>query len=120
MDGVTVLKTVVTLFENLPGQIDAAMPEFVGVLLAELQVLLSKKKPVEIYQSMVLQSLALAFFNNAPLTFQIMEKHQMTVPVFQSWLGFMEKFRLEFELRRVIFGMISILRCGPNDMPAVV
>lgn len=69
LDGVSVLKVVVALFENMPGQIDAILPNIVGMLLAELQVILGKKKPVEIYKSMILQCLALAFFNNANVTF---------------------------------------------------
>jgi hypothetical protein len=54
IDGITALKVVICIFECLPGQIDGALPEFMGMLLAELSVLLSKKKPVEIYKSMLL------------------------------------------------------------------
>lgn len=114
LDGISALKVVVTLFECLQGQIDPAMDNFVGMLLAEFQVTTNKKKPNQLYLSMILQCIALAFYNNAPLTFQILEKNNMTIPVFQTWLGFMENFKKEFELRRVIFGMISILRCPPD------
>jgi hypothetical protein len=86
LDGVSVLKVVVTMFENLQGQIDVALPNLVGMLLAELQYLTSKKKPTEQYKSMVLQTLALGFFNNATLMFKILEENQMTIPFFQTWL----------------------------------
>lgn len=55
LDGVSVLKVIVTIFENLPGQLDfQAMNLWVGMLLAELKHLLSMKKPVECYKSMLL------------------------------------------------------------------
>ena len=41
-----------------------------------------KKKPVEDFKSMILQSLALAFYNNAQVTFQVLEKESMTIPLF--------------------------------------
>ena len=65
LDGVSVLKVVMTLFEHYPNQINQAMPNFIGMLLAELQVQLNKKKPIVIFKSMVLQCLALGFYNNA-------------------------------------------------------
>jgi len=49
IDGITAMKVVISIFECLPGQIDAALPEFLGMLLAELQVLLNKKKPIKNY-----------------------------------------------------------------------
>lgn len=89
LDGMVVLKVVTTIFENLQGQIDHALPNFVGMLLAELQVLLSAKKPVVKYQSMLLQALALAFYNSAQVTFAACEKNNMTGALFQAWLSFM-------------------------------
>lgn len=44
----------------------------------------------------------------------------MTIPLFQTWLTFMPKFSKEFELRRVIFGLISILRCPSHQYPQLI
>jgi hypothetical protein len=44
-DGIVGLKIAISIFENLPGQIDNMLNSIVGMLLAELSVLLSKKKP---------------------------------------------------------------------------
>lgn len=44
-DGIVGLKIIISVFENLPGQIDPYMNSFVGTLLAELSVHLTKKKP---------------------------------------------------------------------------
>jgi len=35
-DGVTILRVIIALLENMPGQIEPAMPMLVGMLLAEL------------------------------------------------------------------------------------
>jgi hypothetical protein len=35
----------------------------------------------------------------------------MLVTVFQTWLKFMPEFKLEFEMRRVLFGLACVLRC---------
>ena len=69
---------------------------------------------------MVLQCIALAFYNNASLTFGILERNNMTIPVFQTWFGFMPKFTKEWELRRVIFGTQAIIRCPQNFLPQLV
>jgi len=53
-DGIVGLKIVISVFENLPGQIDHVLNQFVGTLLAELSVLLTKKKPDQTYLSMLL------------------------------------------------------------------
>ena len=53
-DGISALRIVISLFENLEGQIEAAMPDFIGMLLAELSVLIKKKKPNQKYLLMLL------------------------------------------------------------------
>lgn len=36
LDGIIAMKVFICLMENMPGMIDHALPQFVGVLLAEL------------------------------------------------------------------------------------
>jgi len=81
-DGVVCLKILISIFENLPGQIDNLLNSFVGMLLAELNVLLTKKKPDQTYLSMLLQAHAVAFYNNAVVTFGVCEQNQMTISLF--------------------------------------
>jgi hypothetical protein len=38
MDGIVAMKIIISLMENLQGMIDHALPQFVGVLLAELKM----------------------------------------------------------------------------------
>lgn len=54
LDGIVAMKIFITIFECLPGQIDHALPNYMGVLLAELSILVNKKKPVQKYLSMIL------------------------------------------------------------------
>jgi hypothetical protein len=69
LDGISVLKLFICIFENLPNKIDHALGSLVDMLLAELHVELNKKKPVKNYISMLLQTISVAFFNNSDLTF---------------------------------------------------
>jgi hypothetical protein len=46
VDGIVAMKVFLTVFENLAGRIDHILPRFLEILLAELKVLLSKKKPI--------------------------------------------------------------------------
>lgn len=69
---------------------------------------------------MILQAIALAFHNNPVVTFQTCEANHMTGLLFQTWLEFMPKFSKEFELRRVIFGLVGVLRCPPDQFPALI
>lgn len=68
LDGIIAMKVVMALMENLPGQIDHALPQFIGVLLAELQYALNpdSKTPIN-YTLMVIQALSTSLFNNCPL-----------------------------------------------------
>lgn len=48
-DGILAMKVFTTIFENLQGRIDHILPRYLEILLAELKVLLGKKKPVQNY-----------------------------------------------------------------------
>jgi len=53
-NGIIACKILISMFENLPGQIDTMLNSFVGMLLAELSVHLTRKKPDQTYLSMIL------------------------------------------------------------------
>lgn len=40
--------------------------------------------------------------------------------VFANWLNFMKHFKLEFEIRRIVFGLLSILKTPGASIPPVV
>lgn len=119
-DGITALRILIALFETLPAQIDgAALAHIVGMLLAELKVSFEQNHP-KTYKSMLLQALAMAFYNSSKDAFRIIESEGQTVAVFTNWLAFMPKFKLEFEIRRILFGLIAILKTPTAEMPPLV
>lgn len=119
LDGIVAMKIIIAIFENLAGQIDHALPTLLGVVLAELKNGIDKKAPKN-YISMILQTIAVSFFNNSVLTFQQLEENNMTVTVFQTWMTRMGDFKQEFELRRVIFGLLAILKTPGGAVPPLV
>mmetsp|Transcript_42364 Transcript_42364/g.55849 ORF Transcript_42364/g.55849 Transcript_42364/m.55849 type:complete len:774 (-) Transcript_42364:479-2800(-) len=120
-DGVNTLRSLIAIFENLPGQIDQAMPMLVGMLLAEIKIAFDEGSSCpKNYQSMLMQTIAMALFNNNVLTLSIVEQEGQTVPLFSTWLTYMPKFKLEFEIRRIVFGLLAILRVPAGQLPPVV
>lgn len=109
-DGILALNVIIALFENLPGQIDFALNDLVGMLLAELSVLIKKKKPNQKYLLSLIQTIAIAMYNSCQATFAILEQNSMTQVVMQQWLGQMQHFKKDADMRRVLFGLGSIAR----------
>ena len=115
-DGVTILRVVISLFENLPGQMEDALPFLVEILLAEMIQNFENSAPNN-YRSMLLQAMSMALFNSSVTTMRKIEEKQQTFMVFGKWLAFMGKFKLEFEIRRIVFGLLSILKMPANEIP---
>lgn len=72
-DGVTILRVMIALFENLVGQIDFALPNMVGMLLAENKVAFENECPPN-FRSMIMQSLSMAIYNSNVTTLAIIEQ----------------------------------------------
>ena len=62
----------------------------------------------------------MAIYNNNVMTIGIIENEQQTYAVFKTWLEFMSKFKLEFEVRRIVFGLLALLRVPPANLPQIV
>lgn len=119
MDGVTIMRVVISIFENLQGMIDNVLPHLVGMLLAELKLAFENSAPKN-YKSMLLQTLSMALNYNSASVLQIIEAEGQTFAVFGNWLAFMKNFTLEFEIRRVIFGFLAILKTPGEFIPQMV
>lgn len=91
----------------------------VGMLLAEIKMAFEGKSPQN-YKSMLLQTLAMALYNSSATTLAIIEQEQQTYAVFGNWLQFMDKFNLEFEIRRIVFGLLAILKVPTGQIPQIV
>ena len=118
-DGVTILRVVISLLECLPGQLNDAMPSLVGMLLAELKNAFENSVPSN-YISMLFQCVSLAIYNSNALTLSIIESEGQTIAVFSNWLQFMSKFKKEFEIRRIVFGLLALLKIPAANLPPVV
>lgn len=72
------------------------------------------------YTSMILQTYATCFHYNSVLAFQILEKQGFTGPLFAEWSKFLKHFKLEFELRRIIFGFVAIIKTPFASLPQMI
>lgn len=88
------------------------------MITSELDWVNSKEKGYKNYRLMVLQALAMCFTYNSSLTFAALESSAITQPVFGAWLKVMNLFKSDYELRRNIFGLSSIITCP--QVPAAV
>lgn len=118
LDGVAIMNLLIAILENMQGRVDQDLGAIIGVITSELNWVNSKEKGYRNYKLMVLQALAMCFTYNSALTFQALEASGMTLPVFAAWLNAMNHFKTDFELRRNIFGLSSIITC--TQVPAVV
>lgn len=51
---------------------------------------------------------------------QTIEQNNQTLPVFVNWFNYMSQFKLEFEIRRIVFGLCSILRTPSGSLPELI
>jgi len=54
------------------------------------------------------------------LAFQILEKQGFTGPLFAEWSKFLKNFKCEFELRRIIFGFVAIVKTPFASLPQMI
>jgi len=112
------MNLLIAILENMQGRVDQDLGAIVGIVTSELNWVNSKEKGYRNYRLMVLQALAMCFTYNSALTFQALEASGITLPVFAAWLKAMNFFKTDFELRRNIFGLSSIITCA--QVPAAV
>ena len=62
----------------------------------------------------------MAIYNSNVTTLRIIEQEQQTFILFSNWLGFMSNFKLEFEIRRIVWGLLSILKTPGTEIPQLV
>ena len=110
-DGIVILRCLIVIFETLTGTIEQALPTLVGILLAELKMAFESESPKN-YKSMLLQTLAIAIYNSPATVMGIIEQNGQLEAVFQNLIKFMDRggFQLEFEIKRIIFGLVSLLK----------
>lgn len=61
----------------------------------------------------------MALWYNPLLTMSYLEEVQATEGVFKLWIDKLSTFKHEFELRRILFGLSSILKIPIENLPIV-
>lgn len=112
------MKLLISILENEYGKVDSYLSHFVDICTKELQNL--NQKYYKHYQSTILQAICMCFWYNASLTFTILEQKGQTNLVFMRLLTVIDKMSHNFEVRRVIFGLTSIVGGDHNSLPQVV
>jgi len=114
-DALVIMKLFIAIVETLRGRIDDFIAFVVQTCMQELQQRNPKNAVL-----MILQTVSMCFWYNSQLTFHVLEQSQMTVPFFASLMKKMSSFKRDFELRRIIFGLASIVGTPPHTLPAIV
>ena len=120
VDGLAIMNLLVCLVENNLGQIDAELPTILDFVIQELSFCEIHKDTInhKKYKAMILQALSMIFNYNAAMTFQLIEAKGSTLQIFQTWFVFMNEFKKDFEVRRILLGLTAIVT-APN-LPQVV
>ena len=68
----------------------------------------------------MIQALCACMFNNCALTLHTIEQEGQTIPFFTALMGVLPKIKREFEIRRVLFGLVGIIRTPIEHLPSLV
>jgi hypothetical protein len=128
-NAITSFKIIIAFIENLYGKIDHILPFIVDTCVNEMNSLHPKQSKK--VQSVILQTLCLCFWYNTSLVFQICEPntlvnyHQEQQPwiffIFQRLLQLIPSMYYDFEMRRVLLGLTSIVGLSPsNNLPELI
>ena len=112
------MKIIIALIENLSSRLDDALPYLLNLCIQEMLSL--KPKVAKNYQSMTLQAVCMCLWYNSALTFNILEQNGWTFPVFHRLLILIPSLTHDFEVRRFIFGLTSVVNTDPQNLPELV
>ena len=106
---------IVSLLENLYGKIDGYIGHIIELLVGELQ-----NTSETTSQLLLIQAISMWFTYNPALTFSIIEEKQWTQSIFEIWFDALPKARWDFEIKRMILGLTSIISCTDYQIPDIV
>ena len=114
LDAIMGMKLLVTMVEALPGKLDDVFQNIIGVIVQELRLAITEN-----YKSMLVQAISMTLYYNPEATFSILEKGNHTEQVFKELFIMIPKFKWDFEFKRAIFGLTTILVSPPQIIPLV-
>ena len=112
--GVTWVKIMISMIENLPGKLNDYIPEFIKLISSQLKI----KGITKAYVQSLIQLLFCWFYYDPRMTFDWMEKLKATKALTEACFSKLNQFKETEAMRNVIIGIISILRLDPSEMPS--
>lgn len=85
-----------------------------------LQLILSELNVAQVdeYKQVLIQAVAMCCWYSAEKTLACLEAAKLTEPVFRSMFDYASKFSKDYELRRTLYGLISLIE-SPRVLPPV-
>ena len=114
MDTIFGVKLLITLLEAFKGLIPNFLPDIIKLLIEELNL-----AKTDNLRSVAMQGLCMALWHDAMFTLTHFEANGWTQPVFKSLFNMIDNFSFDFEFRRFLFGVTSILAIPNENLPQV-
>lgn len=106
---------LMTVIENVP-QLDQLLPDLLEMCFSTLT-----NCRVPELKSAVIQTISLCFEQYTPQCFQYLEQTQRSETLINTFLEICDKqITSDFEVKRALIGLSSLLRASPDTIPAVV
>jgi importin-7 len=106
---------VIGLLENLHGRIDDSLPFIIELLVQEIN-----EKNDRCTKLLIIQALAMCFAYNTELTFRALEEKNWTQGVFHILFEALPDAKYDFEIQRLILGILEIISCTTYQLPDIV
>jgi len=108
------IKILIVLLETFKGKIDSLFEFIIKLVISELS-----RSFTLYYKSILVQVIALCFYNNPELTLILLDSMIVTANLFELWMTLIRSMKHDFEFRRTIYGFSSILLVEPTKIPSV-
>ena len=106
---------VIGLLENLHGKIDDSIGSILELMVNEISDNIDKCG-----KKLIVQSICMSFAYNWSLTFKILEEKNWTQGVFQVIFDTLEDIKYDFEIQRVVLGLLAVVSCTDCQLPEIV
>ena len=112
------IKLIISVFEMLPSpiaQVDQLVPSMLSFVIEEI-----KKASKQNYIQFLYQLIAVIFSYNPIIAMKSILSVNSIDIVFNKWVDAIDHMRFDFEYKRSILGLLSILKINLSEIPQVV
>jgi len=115
IDTVHAIRLIIVLFDTFKGKLDNYLELFIKFIAEQL------KMAKAIYAKLILiQTISTFFIYNPINTINILETLKLTMPIFEAWFLYIKNMQFDFELKRTLMGLASILLIPPTNLNQAV